>query len=74
MRSPPSSSGRALDYDQSKAAFKAARRKVGLTPPKRRHGAVDRLTLEEELRFLDAAYARGGRTGLMMQTLLAVLC
>jgi integrase/recombinase XerD len=33
-------------------------------------GGVDRLTVEEELRFLDQAYARDGRTGLMLQTLL----
>jgi len=31
---------------------------------------VDRLTVEEELRFLDQAYAQDGRTGLMLQTLL----
>lgn len=29
-----------------------------------------RLTLEEQLRFIDAAYARDGRSGLMIQTLL----
>ena len=63
-----------LDYDQSKAVFKAARRAAGLTSPKKRKGAVERLTLEEELRFLDAAYERGGRTGLMMQTLLETGC
>lgn len=34
----------------------------------RRRGS--RLTVEEELRFLDQAYARDGRTGLMLQTLL----
>ena len=31
---------------------------------------TDRLTVEEELRFLDQAYAQDGRTGLMLQTLL----
>ena len=30
----------------------------------------DRLTIEEELRFIDQAYVRGGRTGLLLQTLL----
>ena len=33
-------------------------------------GAPARLSLEEELRFLDQAYAQGGQVGLMMQTLL----
>ena len=57
------------DYAQSKAVFKAARERAGLRAPPERRG-VDRLTVEEELRFLDRAYAQGGRTGLMLQTLL----
>jgi integrase/recombinase XerD len=59
-----------VDYLQSKAVFKAARQKAGLTAPPDRRGGVDRLLLEEELRFIDQAYAKGGRTGLMLQTLL----
>jgi integrase/recombinase XerD len=59
-----------VDYLQSKAVFKAARQKAGLIAPPDRHGGVDRLLLEEELRFIDQAYAKGGRTGLMLQTLL----
>lgn len=59
-----------LDYYQSKAVFKAARQKAGLPPPKHPRKTVDRLTLEEELRFIDHAYAQGGHTGLMMQSLL----
>ena len=59
-----------LDYTQTKAVFKAARQRAGLTPPKERRGAPARLSLEEELRFLDQAYAQGGQVGLMMQTLL----
>jgi integrase/recombinase XerD len=59
-----------LDYDQTRTVFRAARRQAGLRPPKVRHGAPARLTLEEELRFIDAAYAGGGQRGLMMQTLL----
>src|SRR5579863_1711338 len=59
-----------LDYAQSKAVFKAARQKAGLRAPTAPRGSVDRLTVEEELRFLDQAYARDGRTGLMLQTLL----
>lgn len=63
-----------IDYNQSKAVFKAARKKAGLSPPKKKRGSVERLTLEEELRFIDAAYEKGGRTGLMMQTLLETGC
>jgi integrase/recombinase XerD len=59
-----------LDYAQSKAVFKAARQQAGLRAPPARRSGVDRLTVEEELRFLDQAYARDGRTGLMLQTLL----
>jgi len=40
-----------------------------LSAPEHR-GGVDRLSVEEELRFLDQAYAQDGRTGLMLQTLL----
>ena len=59
-----------IDYVQSKAVFKAARGKAGLRAPKERRAAPARLTLEEQLRFIDAAYARSGQTGLMAQTLL----
>ena len=59
-----------LDYGQTKAVFKAARQKAGLKAPKEKRGAPARLTLEEELRFIDQAYAQSGRIGLMMQTLL----
>ena len=59
-----------VDYAGSKAVFRAARARAGLrAPPERRRG-VDRLMVEEELRFLDRAYARDGRTGLMLQVLL----
>ncbi|MGD0103139.1 MAG: tyrosine-type recombinase/integrase [Rhodopila sp.] len=59
-----------VDYAQSKAVFKAARERAGLPAAPEHRGGVDRLTVEEELRFLDQAYARDGRTGLMLQTLL----
>ena len=59
-----------VDYAQSKAVFKAARERDGLRASPERRGSVDRLTVEEELRFLDQAYAQDGRTGLMLQTLL----
>ena len=59
-----------IDYAQSKAVFKAARERAGLRAPPERRGGVERLTVEDELRFLDQAYAEGGRIGLMLQTLL----
>jgi integrase/recombinase XerD len=59
-----------IDYAQSKAVFRAARQRAGLRASPERRGGVDRLTVEEELRFLDQAFAQGGRTGLMLQTLL----
>ena len=59
-----------VDYAQSKAVFKAARERAGLRAAPEHRGVVDRLTVEEELRFLDRAYAQDGRTGLMLQTLL----
>src|SRR4051812_25006822 len=59
-----------VDYAQSKAVFKAARQRAGLQAPPERRAHVQRLTVEEELRFLDQAYAQSGRTGLMLQTLL----
>jgi integrase/recombinase XerD len=59
-----------VDYAQSKAVFKAARERAGLRAVPEHRGSVDRLTVEEEFRFLDQAYARDGRTGLMLQTLL----
>ncbi len=63
-----------LDYNQTKAVFKAARQKAGLKPEKKLVGAVERLNLEEELSFIDKAYQESGRTGLMMQTLLETGC
>jgi integrase/recombinase XerD len=59
-----------IEYAQSKAVFKAARQRAGLRACPERRGGVDRLTVEEELRFLDQAYSQDGRTGLMLQTLL----
>jgi integrase/recombinase XerD len=59
-----------IDYAQSKTVFRAARQRADLHAPPERRGGVDRLTVEEELRFLDQAYAQGGRVGLMLQTLL----
>jgi integrase/recombinase XerD len=58
-------------YDQSADLFKKARREVGLSPPDRSgNGSPERLSSEEQEAFLEAAYNRDGRTGLMMRTLL----
>ncbi len=59
-----------IDYAQSKVVFKAARERAGLRATPERRGSIDRLSVEEELRFLDQAYAQDGRTGVMLQTLL----
>lgn len=59
-----------IDYAQSKTVIKRARSQAGLHPLPERRGSIDRLTIEEELKFIDAAYAQGGRTGLLLQTLL----
>ncbi|MEM9990596.1 MAG: tyrosine-type recombinase/integrase [Bacteroidota bacterium] len=63
-----------LDYNQTKVVFKMARQKAGLKPEKKIAGAVERLSLEEELAFIKQAYQESGRTGLMMQTLLETGC
>lgn len=57
-------------YDQSKYLIAEARRVVGLTPPVRKKGSVDRLTMEEVNALLDSAYATSGVRGLMVRTLL----
>ncbi len=59
-----------IDYAQSKSVFKAARARAGLRASPERRGGVDRLTVKEELRFLDQAYAQDGRASPMLQTLL----
>ena len=57
-------------YDQSTYLFAEARKRAGLSSPKRnKSGAVDRLTREELEAFLEAAYNCSGRRGLMMRTL-----
>lgn len=56
-------------YDQSKHLVAEARRRVGLTPPKRRRGAVDRLTSDELDALLNEAYEQSGTRGLMVRTL-----
>lgn len=58
-----------VDYARSRAIFQAARQQAGLRAPPGRRRRIDRPTLTEELRLIDQAYAQGGRTGLMLQTL-----
>lgn len=58
------------DYDGSKHLIAEARKRVGLTPPKRKRGSVDRLTRTELERFLDVAYKESGVKGVMLRTLL----
>lgn len=57
------------NYDQSKYLFAQARRRTGLKPPKRKKGAVERLTYEELVAFMDTAYNFSGIRGLMVRTL-----
>ena len=55
-----------LDYTQIKAVFKQARAKARLHGPKEDRGSLARLTLEEELRFIDQVRAQGGQAGLIL--------
>lgn len=57
-------------YDASKHLIREAREQVGLTPPKRKRGSVERLNKEELERLLDTAYKESGVKGLMIRTLL----
>jgi integrase/recombinase XerD len=57
-------------YDASKHLIQEARKQLGLTPPKRKRGSVDRLTRDELEKLLDVAYQDSGVRGLMLRTLL----
>ena len=57
-------------YHQSKHLTAEARRRVGLTPPQRKKGSVDRLTREELEALLSAAYAMSGIRGFLIRSLL----
>lgn len=61
-------------YRQSKYLIKLAREDVGLSPTKSKGGSVDRLTAEEQDTFIEAAYGRSGKRGLMMRLLLETGC
>ncbi len=58
------------NYEQSRYLIMEARKQMGLKPPKRKKGSVDRLNKEELTILLDVAYRRSGITGLMIRTLL----
>ena len=68
--SPPSSCARGWTTRRARPSSKLPGSAPACGPRPERRGSVDRLTVEEELRFLDQAYAQDGRTGLMLQTLL----
>ncbi len=57
-------------YNQSKRLVAEARQRVGLTPPQRKKGSVERLTREEIEALLGAAYASSGIRGLLIRSLL----
>ena len=57
-------------YDGTKALVKQARAIAGLNRPTHRRGDVDRLSEEDQERFVAAAYTTAGVRGLMVQTLL----
>ena len=57
-------------YDQTKHLFAAARRRVGLTPPERKRGSVDRLSRQELNALLETAYQGQGTRGLLVRALL----
>ena len=59
-----------LDYNATKAAVAGARKLAGLKRPRDRKGVIERLTQQEAAAFLDAAWERSGRDGLMLRTLL----
>ena len=59
-----------LDYNGTKGPVAKARRIAGLHRPRDRKRHIERLTTAEATAFLDAAWARSGRDGLMLRTLL----
>ena len=58
-----------LDYDQTRYVFKEVRKRLGLKPPRRRRGTVERLSAGEKDRFLQAGFHKSATTGLMMTAL-----
>ena len=58
------------NYEQSRYLIMEARKEMGLKPPKRMKGSVNRLNREELEVLLEVAYRRSGILGLMIRTLL----
>ena len=58
------------NYEQSRYLIMEARKQMGLKPPKRTKGSVNRLNREELEALLQVAYRRSGVVGLMTRTLL----
>ncbi len=61
---------RGYSYEQSRYLIMEARKTMGLKPPKRTKGSVDRLNRDELELLLEVAYRKSGVTGLMIRTLL----
>ena len=59
-----------LDYNGTKGPVAKARQLARLRRPRDRKRTIERLTSDEAVAFLDAAWARSGRDGLMLRTLL----
>ncbi len=60
----------AYSYDQSKHLIAEACKAVGLAPPRRKRGSVERLTRDELEALLAEAYGASGVRGLLIRTLL----
>lgn len=58
-----------VTYSQSQYIFKEVRKKLELKPDKRSKGTVKRLSRKEYQNFINSAYDKSPKVGLMMQTL-----
>lgn len=58
-----------VNYSQSQYIFKEVRKKLELKPVKKTKGTVKRLSRKEQQDFINAAYDKSSKVGLMMQTL-----
>jgi len=58
-----------INYSQSQYIFKEVRKKLELKPEKRSKGTVKRMSRKEYQDFINAAYEKSSKVGVMMQTL-----
>ncbi|BDS15696.1 tyrosine-type recombinase/integrase [Aureispira anguillae] len=58
-----------ISYSQSQYIFKQVRKKLELKPEKKNKGTVKRLSRKEYKRFINMAYEKSSKIGLMMQVL-----